>query len=766
MTGPTGVSASLSTFIGRKSEMARMRRLMPRTRLLTLTGPGGCGKTRLAMEYARQQQSRFRDGVIVVELAAVHETNMVADALARAIGIRPESDAELSMLGRRLRDRHLLLVVDNCEHLVAAVAETVASLLRECAEISVLATSREPLNVEGETLWRVPPLSLPEPVDSPHLMLSADAVRFFIDRARGARPEYVIDGSNVAVVAAICHRLDGMPLSIELAAARVGVLSPAEILPRLDDRFRLLTAGRRDADARHQTLQATIDWSYQLMDADERRMLNRLAVFAGSFCAEAAEEVCALPPVGRAEVLDALGQLAGKSMVQAEQGPSGETRYRLLESIREYAGARLADSDELPALRDRHLAYYGRLAAEAFEKRVRRGAMPEHLRLWSEIADVRAALEWSRRDPEAELGLLSHLYLIWMMFAPAEGFRRLSEALGRPPEGDVTLVQARAVWAWSALGGRSGLSPETLLDLKRMALLARRSGDQFLIAKEHLGRGYMAERKERDLEMARHHLRLAVTAHEELDAGPDLAMALCSLGSVEMQLGNLDAARPYIQRGLELALAVDDQYGAVGAHFTLGWLELECAALEPARAGFQAALKLAPDGDLLSVAFQVEGIACTEAAGNPEHALTLFAAADGMRAEVAMPLGLPWSERVEKGIAEARTALSAGSAAAAWERGHGLKAAQVVGELVPVVADGGRRKRGSSSLSRRESEIAELVAAGLTNRAIAERLFLAERTVESHVDHILTKLDFGSRTLLAAWVTEQRMGGRATEPGD
>jgi predicted ATPase len=281
MSAPPGVPARLSSFVGRKKEMAELRRLLPHTRVLTLLGPGGCGKTRLAVEFARQQQSRFADGSILVELASLRDPTMVANAIAAAAGLTLTTEDPVTELSRRLRDKQLLAVVDNCEHLIAAVATALTQLLGDCIGISVLATSRERINIDGETAWRVPSLGLPQEDDDADSVAGADSVRLFVDRARSLRPGFEVDAANAHGIATICRRLDGVPLAIELAASRVTTLSPAGILGRLEDRFRLLTGGSRNAVERHQTLRAAIDWSYALLDPSERILLQRLSVFVG-----------------------------------------------------------------------------------------------------------------------------------------------------------------------------------------------------------------------------------------------------------------------------------------------------------------------------------------------------------------------------------------------------------------------------------------------------------------------------------------------------
>ena len=320
-SAPARARVRLSNFIGRKKELGELRRLMSHTRLLTILGPGGAGKTRLATEFARTQAPRFADGEIVVELAHVHDPALVADAIAGGAGIRLQAEDTVGTLVRRLKSSQTLLVVDNCEHLVEAAATVVARLLAECPRLVVVATSRERLHIEGEVVWRLSPLALPGTADAFAVSSGTEAVRLFVDRARNVSPRFDVTADNVHAIGAICRRLDGMPLAIELAAARASTLSPAEMMARLDDRLRLLTGGSRDADARHRTMRATVDWSYELLDPAERTLLQRLSIFAGSVGADAIEQVCGEAPLAAAEVIDGLQTLADKSMLQVEGGP-------------------------------------------------------------------------------------------------------------------------------------------------------------------------------------------------------------------------------------------------------------------------------------------------------------------------------------------------------------------------------------------------------------------------------------------------------------
>jgi predicted ATPase/DNA-binding CsgD family transcriptional regulator len=757
MDQPQGIPARLSTFIGRKKETAELRRLLTHTRLLTILGPGGSGKTRLATEFARQQASRFGDGQVLAQLVEVRDPALVPDAIARAAGVRLQAEDGVGTLTRSLQSREMLLIVDNCEHLIDAAANVVSRLLVGCPHMVVVTTSRERLNIEGETAWSLPALTLPATADSLEAASVTEAVRLFVDRARSARPGFDLDRDNLAAVGAICRHLDGMPLAIELAAARTTTLSPGEIMARLDDRIRLLIGGARDADSRHRTLRATIDWSYALLDTSERILLHRLSIFAGPIRSDAIEETCGDAPLDRPSIIDGLQRLVDKSMLQAEPGVRGWTRYRLLETIRDYAAAKMAASAEEDGVRNRQRGFYARLAKEAFEKRLHRGAMAEHNRLWDEMADVRAALDWAKRDLDVEVELLGNLRLLWIGFAPAEGRRRLMTTLsGVPPKPVPGYV--RAFWCLQALLGRSGHPERAEVNPQQLSDLAREAGEDVLVGMGYLGIAYVAERLDRDLDRAREYLEKAVREFTRFDDLPDMAMALSSLGCIEMQLGNLDRARPWIERGLEAALQAEDDYGVSGAYFTQGWLEILCGNSDAALHSFRAALDVVVETDLPGISDQAQGIAAVIAGTEARRALILFGAASRLREEAETPAGIPWSIWLDPVIAGALGALPSDAANKAWESGRLMTNAQVLA----MAREGGapwrgnaKARKGAGGLSKRELEVARLVASGMTSRAIAERLFLSERTVESHLGHILTKLDFDSRSQVATWVTEQ-----------
>jgi non-specific serine/threonine protein kinase len=448
----------LTSFVGREREVAEVTELLLGRRLVTLSGPGGIGKTSLALVVATKVRAHFADGAALVELAGLTDGDLVPHEVAAALGVRERlGEPILTTVGRAQAAAQRLLVIDNCEHLVEACARVVESLLQACPRLHILATSREPLRVGPEVIWRVPALSLPEQNHWPLAVLTgSDAVRLFVERAAVVRPGFALTADNAAAVAEICRRLDGIPLAIELAAARARVLAVEQIAARLDDRFRLLTGGSRTALRRQQTLQATLDWSYQLLSDEERTLLRRLAVFAGGFTVEAAEALGAGGSIRAFDVLDRLGALVDKSLVVAEDA-GAHARYRLLETIRQYAADRLLEADEVGSVRDRHRDWYFALAVRA-EPELSGSGMEEWLeRLEAEHDNLRAALAWSlESDPKLGLQLAASLGGFWMARGHhVEGRRWLEAFLTRASVTDEQ--DDRRARAGTAASGQHGV---------------------------------------------------------------------------------------------------------------------------------------------------------------------------------------------------------------------------------------------------------------------------------------------------------------------
>jgi non-specific serine/threonine protein kinase len=476
--------APLTSFIGRQQEIAELVGLLPSARLLTLTGAGGSGKTRLALQVARQVLDRFSDGVWLADLAPLAEPALVAQTVASILEVRQAPNRTLvETLSDQLRNRRLLLVLDNCEHLITASAELAETLLRASAGLTILATSREALGIAGETTWRVPSLTLPDPDLEVRLppsrakraaaslaeanggggtpdptnrsgdLLAYEAIQLLVARAAAVDSGFTITSGNAGTVADVCRRLDGIPLAIELAAARLKVLSIEQIHARLDDRFRLLASTQRAAIGRQRTLEATVDWSYDLLSDDERLLLRRLSAFAGGWTLEAAEHVCAGDAIEREEVLDLMSRLVDKSLVTVDEGAGGRRRYRYLETVRQYAWERLQQSGEADAVRARHFEFFLDLA---------RGAEPELWkaeqlqwldRLQIEHDNIRAALEWglaSDRSGSDALELAARLQMFWTKRNYlAEGRHWLERAFA----GCAACPAARRAHALTGLGG-------------------------------------------------------------------------------------------------------------------------------------------------------------------------------------------------------------------------------------------------------------------------------------------------------------------------
>jgi predicted ATPase/class 3 adenylate cyclase/DNA-binding CsgD family transcriptional regulator len=572
--------AQLTSFVGRQAETDSLRKALAGSRLVTLTGAGGAGKTRLAVHVAADLAGEFGDGVCYVDLASITHPDVVPVTAARALGL-PDQPGRSTMdtLLRYLRDRQLLLVLDNCEHLLDASAGLVVALLGGAPSLTVLATSREPLGVTGEAGWQVPSLSL-----------SDDAVELFADRARLARTGFTVDDDNAGVVAEICRRLDGMPLAIELAAARVRTLSLTEIVDSLHDRFRLLTGGSRIAVRRQQTLRASVDWSHALLTDTERILFRRLAVFLGGFDLDAAQAVTGADGVERYQVLDQLTLLVDKSLVVAENN-CGRTRYRLLETVRQYALEKLGESGEADAVRSRHCDYYTSIAAlldaparTDYERRLDQAEV--------EMDNLRSALGWNLEtsDTEHALSLASSLQPLWLTRGRMlEGRAWFDTVVAQNDLNNLEVpaaVRARALADTAVLNIYVGGS---MVRAERALAIARALGDPALLARTLTACGFIAGTSY-NAEAARTYYSEAIVFVRRLDDRWSLSQILAWQANTGLSVGDPIAARAAGEEGRDLANVIGDRPNLRMCRLCLVWVQLMEGDVSGAVAGFRAAV--------------------------------------------------------------------------------------------------------------------------------------------------------------------------------
>ena len=841
----------VSRFVGRTRQLAELTHLLTETRLLTLIGPGGTGKTRLALQTAHGAVDRFPDGVWWIDLAPLSDATLVPHTVALAFNVREQPGKPIATtLAEHLLDRHLLLVLDNCEHLITAAAELVERLLRTCPGLHILATSREPLAVPGEITFAVPPLSAPDPrLPYPLAELAAfESVQLLVERAREATWGFALTEANAEAVSALCHSLDGLPLAIELAAARLRALSVEEVARRMDRRLQLLAGGSRTALPRHQTLRASMDWSHDLLSELERVLFRRMSVFAGGCSLQAIETICAdeTAPV----TVDLLTQLVGKSLVVVD---ADSARYRMLETVREYALERLLATGETERIRGQHRDFYLALAERAEPEL--RGPEQQiwHRRLETERDNLRGAMEWSLSSENAGalLRLAGALWRFWNVRGPwHEGQQWLERALAMDQEAAPAAARAKAAFGAGVLAWWRDDDARASQLLEESRRLAEQLGDRRLAADVIRQMAVVASsRAEHD--QARHLAETSLRLFEELDdrwgiAAASRLLGFRAAGSVGYHRSDridLDAGTRFLERSLALARELNDRRGIAWSLVGLGtilWQQGDwrkaAAICEEVLALFREVGDRAGIGEtLMSLAraygaggelaraqtLAAEGVAVAEEVGNPFLLALLFI----VQARLAVDLGdvagaeglfrqaLQLMHRTRNiggmadcldGLARAsgarrkwkRAAALQGAAAAlrkssrtmipdllqlelnrlstivraalgesAYARARDAAASMELHEIVSfaladvsqarAVADAGEPAEGL--LTDRERQVAALVAQGSSNREIAGTFFLSERTVESHVQHILNKLDFRSRTQIAVWAVANRL---------
>jgi predicted ATPase/DNA-binding CsgD family transcriptional regulator len=738
---PNNLPRYLTSFVGRRTDLIALKSVLTRSRMVTLVGPGGGGKSRLAAELCRARLDRWADGVWWVELAPVNDPRQVAGAVVSALEL-PGRGPALDVLIAWLAARRALLVLDNCEHLVAACADFCQAALEHCPELTIITTSREALGVAGEAHW---------PVSS---LRSSDAVRLFEVRAALVRPGFEVAAANLNPVTEICEHLDRLPLAIELAAARMGMMTDQEILGQLADRFHLLTGGSRTAPERLQAMSAAIDWSYRLLTEEEALLFRRLSVFRGGFTLDSAEAVCADGMTAR--VLDLIAGLVQKSMVVAEPTNGSGSRYRLLESQLAYAEERLRKAGDFEHVARRHYEYF----QDCLSVRTDHPAQPqpphgvaESEWIGRELSNLWAAMRWAQKNAD-DLGLSLAGDLALVKFGDMRQARRLlAEVLDHSPDHGVSrfyALRSAARLAW-----HQGDPEAAVFHAEACLATARDLGDPETIALALITAG-VAHSLHAEFGAAGDMFEEATLLLKGSSNRPLVALLMNDVAVLEIEgRGNYGDARDIFAECLATARADGDVWGIAQALDGIGWAEVGLNDHNAAAASFKAALAgFRSFLDHRSIIDCLGGLLwAAEAAGDDIRAVRLAAAASRMSGEWSLRAD-PWLlRRAEDAQGRSRSRLGACQSEKAWNEGWAMS----FDGALDYALDHSDPKTDVEvgPLSRREREVARLVAAGMTNRQIGERLFISWRTAGGHVERIRNKLGVRSRTEVATWAVER-----------
>ena len=766
----------LTSFVGRRRDLGEVKRLLGASRLVTLTGVGGTGKTRLAARAAAELRRAFPDGVWFVDLTAlrapelmvaeVQDPEVLAYLVMGALGLRdqPGAGSPVEQLVWYLAGRQALLVLDNCEHLLPVSAILADTLLRGCPGLKILATSREPLLLAGEVLLAVPPLPLPGPGADLAGAERFESVALFAARAQAVAPDFALTGDNVAAVAELCRRLDGLPLAIELAAARVRALAPGQILERLAERFPLLSRGSRAAPERQQTLRGSVEWSFDLCAKPERLLWARASVFIGGFELDAVEGVCADEKLPIEELLEVVAGLVDKSILVRDDSGGGTARYRMLETLRDYGQERLTDLGDHDQLRRRHSDWYTDLARR-FDADVISPRQPDWFaRMDRELPNIRAALQYSLADPaeaEASLTAATSLYGLWVTRGlHREGHSYMEQALARPT--GPTMTRLKALHANAALAKLQGDFTAATTSAQQAAVVAATLGEPLAHAIAAYTEGTVALFRG-DLASAMRHCQRAVDglADEQGEYFFWRLYALNWLALTKAMVGDVEGATACHETVLAICEPRGESWFSGASLCFLGiglWRQGE---LEAATARTEESLRrLRRVNDAIAASWCLDVLAWIAAdQGRPERAATLLGAVERLAQFMGAPAGLmpELAAHHEQYAQRTRDALGERVRQAAAARGRQMSLEEAVAYALdepwqPIAAE---PVAASTSLTRREQQVAELVAQGQSNKEIAARLVISQRTAESHVEHILTKLGLDNRAQVAAWTTAQ-----------
>jgi predicted ATPase/DNA-binding CsgD family transcriptional regulator len=750
-----------TSFVGRRRELAEIKRKLTTARLVSLVGPGGVGKTRLAIRIGTDLGRGFAAGAWLVGLADVRDADLVANAAVAALDLRDQAAMQpLQILVSYLEDKELLLVLDNCEHLLDAAAVLVAEVLRFAPGVRVITTSREPLQVPGEHVVQVPPLELPPGDGSVNLsqLVHNEAVLLFMERAVAASGTFELTDSNQTAVAQLCRRLDGLPLAIELAAVRTRVLTAEQILERLTDRFALLTRGGRAALPRHQTLETTIDWSYDLLSGGEQALLRRLCVFAGRFTLEDVDSVCTFDDLSAPAVLDMLTSLVDKSLVTKEDVKSIAC-YRLHETMREYATLKLREAHGQETLSERCLEYY-RTTCLRFADQARYRLL-EFL-AWAdlEIENIRAVLHLclARGDFARGLDIAASMGYYWITHGTTESVRWLDQLLAAGEPSPSTLVRACYLRGWLSLiqADAEGARPW----IARAITTARESGLLSQLS-ESLSMAATIESVAGDLEAARRYLDEAEAMTKGLRDFPATSELVQSRAIHAICQGDLATARDVSLEGLSLSREAGDLFQVESMLRNLGMIGMMTGDLDSAMSRGIEALRVARQID--NRLAQYYGLAAlgwrAARAGQARLAAQLLGAAEaaGTRAgaEIMGPALPFWAQAKELALEALGPTKFEAEFTAGKRMSRDAAVRLALGESLQDEVQGGA-DAASGPLAKREVEVAQLIAEGLSNKGIGAKLFISEATVATHVRNIMNKLGCNSRAQIAGWMVAQQ----------
>jgi non-specific serine/threonine protein kinase len=798
----TNLPVELTSYIGRKRELIEVRHLVSTSRLVTLTGAGGCGKTRLALRVATDLATLFADGVYWIELAVVNDPKLLHQAVLQALGL-PESPNRdsIDLLADYFQAKHSLLILDNCEHIIDACARFASHLLQSCSKLNIIVTSREALDVDGELAWIVPPLQIPSiQSQSPLSDLSKyDAVRLFVARASMIVPDFALTKQNKDAVIKICQRLDGMPLAIELATARIKVLGVEQISERLDNALQLLTQGKRSAPSRHQTLRATLDWSYNLLSEAEKKLFRRLAVFAGGFTLEAAEAICAGDGIKPENILELVASLVSKSLLvlvernaKLQATPEGAIHYRFLEIIRHYACERLIEAGDEATIRNRHLSYFHDWTLMNEAELYTAEQLTLLTNLDRDLENIRGALQWAlKTQPVMALRMATALTLFWNVRGYTTEGRRWGKQALQETEHDLTseaigararalsmvafltmtqgdnqsasdlvaqtipmlraqndeLGLARALFVQSASLSFLGQSSMARAAADESFELGSRLGDPFTLT---IALAIMAGALFRvgEIATAQRFMQEALSNSWRLASPVSLSLALWTVGMAALAQGNLKMARQFMEQSLLHIRQVGDKHRINMIASDLAHILRRMGSMREAEKLYVEAIHGWRDyGQFGGMARCIECLAFIAIdEKRDKRAARWLGAAEMIRDTSHAEMIPPEQEEYQRELAILRGRMSPDDFASAWSEGQALTLQQVLADIEQSSIASQAKKQAPEALTSRELDVLRLLVQGLSDAQIAEKLVVSRRTVTTHLTTIYSKFGVNSRS--------------------